>query len=127
MKILDRLPIYRENSVISAQGDALQVWKNQIIIWLSIQDVLCPFPAILDTGHSHNLSLALRHLERWTGAELKQIGASKVRKFTVPHYSAGVFVHSNVPRTHGLRGTHPLIMDQGIAVIPDGSPVAPRL
>jgi hypothetical protein len=127
MKILDRLPIYQEDSIITVQGEALQVWKNQIIVWLSIRDTSRPFPAILDTGPSHNLSIARRHLERWTGAELRQIGTSKIGRTTVPHFAADVLIHRNVPRRFELRGTFPLTMDQGIAVVPDDSPAATRL
>jgi hypothetical protein len=127
MKILDRLPVYQENAFISVREEAVEVFRNQIVVWLSIGDTLRPFPAILDTGHSHNLSMAQRHLERWAGVELRQIGTSKVRRITVPHFAAEVFIHRNVPKAHGLRGSHPLVMDQGIAVIPDESPVAPRL
>jgi hypothetical protein len=127
MKILDRLPIYQENLIIDVQGEAVQVWKNQIIVWLSIQDTSRHFPAILDTGHSHNLSIARRHLERWTGVELVQIGSSKIGKTIVPQYAAKVFIHRNKPRSHELTNSCELIMDQGIAVIPDDSPAATRL
>lgn len=126
MKILDRLPIYEENSIITVQGEAIQVLKNQIIVWLSIAN-LRQFPAILDTGHSHNLSIAQRHLDRWSGAVLTQCGESTVRKFTIPHFSADVCLHRNIPGTHRLSGPVPLVMDQGIAVIPDDLPVCPRL
>jgi hypothetical protein len=127
MRILDRLPIYREHSIISAQGEPVQVWKNQIIVWLSIQDPARPFPAILDTGHSSNLSIAKRHLDRWTAANLKQIGSSKIGKYTAPQYEASVFIHRNTPGTHAIRGAFRLELEGGIAVIADDSPAAPRL
>jgi hypothetical protein len=65
MKILARLPIYDEPALIDVRGDVLQVWKNQTIIWVSFADAPSPFPVILDTGHSHNLSIARRHMEGW--------------------------------------------------------------
>jgi hypothetical protein len=58
MKILERLPIYDEATLIDVRGDSYQVWQNQAIIWVSFAETLRPFPAILDTGHSHNLSIA---------------------------------------------------------------------
>lgn len=127
MKLLDRLPIYRENTLITVQDEVVQVLKNQIIVWLSIGDVLRPFPAILDTGHSHNLSMARRHFDRWCGAELNQIGESKVRMNIIPHFKADVSLHRNVPNSHALRDAQPLVMDQGVAVIPDEMSAAPRL
>ena len=127
MKILDRLPIYRENAIIDAQGEPVQIWKNQIIVWVSVQDDTRPFPAILDTGHSHNLSLAQRHLDRWSPGHLPQIGVSKVGKHTAPQYEATIFVHRNVPRARVIRGAFPMILDRGITVIPNDSPAAPRL
>jgi hypothetical protein len=127
MKILDRLPIPQENAILTVQGEAVQVWKNQIIVWLSVNDASRLFPAILDTGHSHNLSIAKRHLERWTGAELKQIGVSKIGKFTVPQFAADILIHGNVLKRCLLRGTYLLTMDQGISVVPNDSPIAPKL
>lgn len=49
MKILDRLPISDRPHVITVGEDAVQVNRNQVIVWVSINDVLRPFPAILDT------------------------------------------------------------------------------
>ncbi len=128
MKLLDRLPIYREPSVIAAQRDAIQVWRNQIIIWVSIGDVLRPFPAILDTGHSHNLAISRRHFVRWCGAEPKQTGESKVGTEIIPQFKVDVRLHKNLPGRHDLTGsTYSLEMDQGISIIPDELRAAPRL
>jgi hypothetical protein len=61
MKILERLPIDDEPTLILIRGDVYQLWKNQAIIWVSFAETLTPFPAILDSGHSHNLSIASQH------------------------------------------------------------------
>lgn len=127
MKIIDRLPIYGEDTIVTVQGEPIQIWRNQIVVWLSILGPAHPFPAILDTGHSHNLSISQRHFDRWCGAELRPIGTSKVGKTRVPHFEADVYIHRNVPGNHALRGAYPLRMDQGIAVVPDDSPAATRL
>src|ERR1017187_5082257 len=99
MKILDRLPIYDEPTFIDAQGDVYQVWKNQAIIWVSFAETLRAFPAILDTGHSHNLPIARRHMEQWGRADVKQIGHARVAGHLVPRYASDLFVHRNLPGT----------------------------
>ena len=68
MKLLDRLPIPDRPHLISVGTDAVQVHRNQIIVWISINYALRPFPAILDTGHGHNLSICEGQLARWSGA-----------------------------------------------------------
>ena len=87
MKILDRLPIYEEPTLIEVRGDVYQVWTNQAIVWVSLAETLTPFPAILDCGHSHNLSIARRHLERWGRPDVKQIGFAKIAGHLVPRYA----------------------------------------
>jgi hypothetical protein len=127
MKILERLPIYDEATLIDVRGDSYQVWQNQAIIWVSFAETLRPFPAILDTGHSHNLSIASRHMEQWGPADAKQIGHAKIAGHLVPRYASDLFVHRNRPGTRQLSGTHRLKMDGGFAVVPDELPIAPRL
>ena len=51
MKIIDRLPFADRPHLVTVQGEAVDVYRNQIILWISIDDVLKPLPAILDTGH----------------------------------------------------------------------------
>ena len=125
MKIIDRLPIYEGPSLIDVGGEIIQAHRNQIIVWVSL--ALKPFPAILDTGHSHNFSIARRHLERWGGAELPRIGQSRVGGNLVPQCAAELKLHRNRPGRRELRDAYPLKMDGGIAVIPDDLPIAPRL
>ena len=119
MKILDRLPIYEEPTLIEVRGEADQVWKNQAIVWVRLAEVLAPFPAILDTGHSHNLSIARRHIERWGPRDLKPIGYAKIAGHLVPRYSSESFVGRNKPGRWEFAGTYCLKMDGGIAVVPD--------
>jgi hypothetical protein len=127
MKILNRLPIYEEPTLIEVRGEAYQVWKNQAIVWVSLAEALAPFPAILDTGHSHNLSIARRHMERWGPRDLKLIGHAKIAGHLVPRYSSELFVRRNKPGRREFAGTYCLKMDGGIAVVPDELPIAPRL
>ncbi len=88
MKILDRLPITDRPHVVSVGNDVMDVHRNQIIVWISINDVLRPLPALLDTGHGHNLSIATEQLQRWTGARLKRIGELEVDRRRVVQYAA---------------------------------------
>jgi hypothetical protein len=127
MKILERLPIYDEPTLIDVQGEVYQIWKNQAIVWVSFAETLTPFPAILDTGHSHNLSIARRHVKLWGPSHVKQIGHAKIAGHVVPRYSSDLFLHRNLPGTRQLSGIHKLKMDGGFAVVPDELPIAPRL
>jgi hypothetical protein len=107
-------------------GDVVQVHRNQIIVWISINDVLKPFPAILDTGHGHNRSIAERQLARWSGAALERIGELEVDRRRVVPYSASIRIHRNRRGRTALSGnSDPLAMPQGISVLPDED--APRL
>ena len=102
------------------------MYRNQIIIWISIDDVLRPLPAILDTGHGHNLSIGEGQLKRWSGASLKRIGELEIGHQRVVQYAAEVRVHRNVPGRAALRGdSYPLEMPQGISVFEDAGCTAP--
>ena len=60
MKIIDTLPFADRPHLVTVRGEPVDVYRNQIIVWISIEDVLWPLPAILDTGHGHNFSIKLR-------------------------------------------------------------------
>ena len=90
--------------VIDVRGDVFQVWTNQAIIWVSFAETLIPFPAILDTGHSHNLSIARRQMEQWGRSDAKQIGHARIAGHLVPRYASDLFVHRNLPGTANCPG-----------------------
>jgi hypothetical protein len=126
MKIIDRLPFADRPHLVTVRGEGVQVYRNQMIVWISIDDVLRPLPAILDTGHGHNLSIGKGQLQRWSGASLKRIGELEIGHQRVVQYAADVRVHRNVPGRAALRGdSYPLEMPQGISVLEEGD--APRL
>ena len=126
MKVLDRLPIIDRPQLIDVRGELLDVHRNQIIVWLSIENVLRPFPALLDTGHGHNLSIGTGQLARWSGATLQRIGELQVSKKRVVQYEADVRLHRNKAGRAELTGeSYALEMPQGITVMEDH--VAPRL
>ena len=74
------------------------------------------FPAILDTGHSHNFSIRHEQLRDWAGLPLKQIGFIRVNQQVVPLAECDLFLDGVV-----------LKCVEGIAVYPDNHPTAPRL
>ena len=114
MKLIDRLPFADRPHLITVGGEAVDVYRNQIIIWISIGDVRKPLPAILDTGHGHNLSIGEGQLKRWSGASLERIGELESGHQRVVQYAADVRLHRNVPGRAALRGdTYPLEMSQG--------------
>jgi hypothetical protein len=126
MKIIDRMPFADRPHLISVRGDPVDVYRNQVIVWISIDDVSRPLPAILDTGHGHNLSIGEGQLNRWSGASLKRVGELEIGHRRVVQYAADVRVHRNVPGRADLRGdSYPLEMPQGISVFADAD--APRL
>jgi hypothetical protein len=126
VKIIDRLPFADRPHLVTVRGDAVEVYRNQIIVWISINDVLRPLPAILDTGHGHNLSIGDAQLTRWSGATLKRIGELEIGHQRVVQYAANVRMHRNVPGQAALRGdSYALEMPQGISVFEEGS--SPRL
>ena len=126
MKIINRLPLADRPQLVTVRGEAVDVYRNQIIGWISIDDVQRPLPAILDTGHGHNLSIGEGQLKRWSGASLKRIGELEIGHQQVVQYAADVRVHRNVPGRATLRGdSYPLEMPQGISVFEEG--YAPRV
>lgn len=126
MKIIDRLPFADRPHLVTVRGEPVDVYRNQIIVGISIDDVLRPMPAILDTGHGHNLSIGEGQLKRWSEASLKRIEEVEVSHEKVVQYAADVRVHQNVPGRATLRGdSYPLEMPQGISVFEESD--APRL
>ena len=126
MTLIDRLPFADRPHLITVGGEAVDVYRNQIILWISIGDVRRPLPAILDTGHGHNLSIGKAQLKRWSGASLNRIGELEIGRRRVVQYAAEVRLHRNVAGRPALRGdSFPLEMPQGISVFEEED--APRL
>ncbi len=116
----------------------MRVKPYQIVVAVSVSlltlrewDPRMPrFPAIVDTGNNHNLSISRGHLLRWAGLPpeaLRIIGAIRDRTQRIPLHAASVWLHRNRPgeRTLRDREPHPLKLEEGIAVYPDD--MGPRL
>ncbi len=138
MKILDRLPYSSDATFVSAPRGSMRVKPYQIVAAISVSlqallewDPHTPrFPAILDTGNNHNLSISRGHLLRWAGLQpeaLRIIGAIRERQQRISLHAASVWLHRNRPGERALRDQepHPLKLQQGIAVYPDD--IGPRL
>jgi hypothetical protein len=91
------------------------------------------FPAVLDTGFSHNFGIREEHLVRWAGIQpgyFRKIGDVHVSNVTVSLHLADVWVHRNQPGQRDEFADDPpfcLELAQGIVMYPAGSPDAPRL
>ncbi len=138
VKILDRLPYSSGPTVVSASGGTVRVKPYQIVVAISVGlqaerewDSRVPaFPAILDTGNNHNLSVSQGHLLRWAGLQsesLRIIGAIRERQHRIPLHAASVWLHRNRPGERTLRDQEPqpLNLEEGIAIYPDD--IGPRL
>ena len=82
MRILDRLPIEEEPTVLFVGAEAVTIKRYQIGVWISINDETRPFPAVLDLGHSHNLSITESQLKAFAGlspARLEFIGTTRLK------------------------------------------------
>lgn len=91
------------------------------------------FPAILDTGFSHNFGIREEHLIRWAGIQsgyLQKIGDVRVNNVIAALHEGDVWLHRNRPGQRDELEDGPpfcLVLSQGIVVYPAGTPSAPRL
>jgi hypothetical protein len=130
MKILDRLPIGDEPETITVGAEAVTIKRFQIFVWASIQ-ASPPFPAILDTGHSHNFSITESQLEHWVGLRSRQfqlIGTTRLKGEKLWQLQGELRLHRNRPGTRELGvGSLPLVMVEGFTLAPEGSSRLPLI
>ncbi len=130
MKILDRLPISDEPATIVVGSEAVTIKRFQIFAWVSIQ-TSSPFPAILDTGHSHNFSITESQLAHWTGlgpGQLKLVGTTRLKGERLWQLRGDFRLHRNRPGTRELaEGSLPLILTEGFTLAPEGSSRLPLI
>lgn len=105
----------------------MEVRRYQIVVWVSLRTLL--FPAILDTGHSHNFAIREGQLKSLAGVDsLPVIGHARVNRLLLPQAKADVWLHGNRRGTREPGATALLLtMEQGITIYPEGSQNAPRL
>jgi hypothetical protein len=139
--IIRQLPYFDHRTPILVQGQAEEIKPAQIIVWVSISDVgderLDPstprFPAVLDTGLSHNFAIKEDLLDRWARRDRRSF--PKLREITigghvVPLHEAEVWLHPNLPRQRDSfadRAPFPMQLESGVAIYPRELTIAPRL
>ncbi len=137
MHVLRQLPFCDTPYTVPVAGEDVAIRAFQIVVWLSLNagDVLGKdarrFPAVLDTGHTHNLSIRENQLLLWAGVQpdsVAELGSILVNRDEVPLRAAHLWIHRNRPGTAELLPRpFRLEVPQGIAVYPSGVPSAPRL
>jgi len=137
MKILNRLPFFQGPSVVSTPDGIAEVKPYQIVVIVSLAarglmdlpEGSPRFPAILDTGTNHNLSIRREHFGRWARQQLRQRGKVRIRGDDVPLVAGSVWIHPNRPGTRDLAEGQAirLEMREGLIVYPENAPNPARL
>jgi len=116
---------------VTVRGDRVPVRANQIILWVSLAlqrvagpNPTVPFPAILDTGHTHSFSLHERHLVEWAGLlpdALPILSTVRDRGQSLLLRAANIWAHRNDRGERQKLSNQPphlIEADGGIAVYP---------
>lgn len=139
--ILQELPFFRTETTAHVGAESVVIRAYQIIVWVSLSPPtvlqLSPdtprFPAVLDTGHNHNLSMQEEHLHGWAGVEagsLTRRGEVRVGPYVLPLLTANVWLHRNKRGERDIFSRRPpfcLELAEGIAIYPRGMPTVARL
>ncbi len=130
MNILDSLPISEEPATIIVGAESVTIKRFQIFAWVSLQ-ASAPFPAILDTGHSHNFSIIESQLAHWASlrpGQFKLIGTTRLKGEKLWQLQGELRVHRNRAGTQELaEGSLPLILTEGFTLAPEGSSRLPLI
>src|SRR5260370_971374 len=106
--VLRKLPFFEDPTTVTVRGDRLAIKPFQIIVWVGLapedQEELEPntprFPAVLDTGFSHNFAIEEDKLMRWAGLHpqsLPLLGQARLSGLPAALLNAQVCVHCNQP------------------------------
>jgi hypothetical protein len=139
--IVRKLPFFKTRTSVIVRGQEVPIKADQIIVWISLaaegENSLDPdhprFPAILDTGHTHNFSIREQQLVEWAGLDprvLTKLGEIRIGSDRLPLLDVDAWLHPNVPGKRDVatgRSPYCLELDEGIAVYPRSITMAPRL
>jgi hypothetical protein len=139
--ILRELPFFDVPTRADFGGYHAPIKAHQIVVWIGLtetqQTEFDPrrpfFPAILDTGHTHNFSIREDHLIRWAGLHpeyLASFGEARIGGERVPLRHAYVWLRTNVRGKRDQpaeREPFTLELTSGIAVYPKTTSHSPRL
>jgi hypothetical protein len=134
--IVARCPFFDEPTEVRSASGVVVVKRYQIVVWVSLSragQLSKRFPAILDTGHSHNFSMKDEHLLTWAGwqaSNLPTIGRARINKQSVLLKDAKIAIYRNLPGSRDeLQAAPPYLLDlpEGVAIHGNQDPFAPRL
>src|SRR2546429_496097 len=97
--ILRQLPFATEPTVVAVGNEVVTIRPYQIVMWVSLtaanQNALSPaavrFPAVLDTGFSHNFSMQERQVRSWASINpdvLTVARPARINRVSVPLVAA---------------------------------------
>jgi hypothetical protein len=133
-RLIDRAPVPDLPSEALVRGERVRLQANQVIAWVTLthpdvkvaNPTQIPFPAILDTGHTHTFSIQRRHLIEWAGIQpdaLPLAGLIREGGRRLELRFANIWLHPNTPLSRDRllgRPPYPVGADRGIAVYPPG-------
>jgi hypothetical protein len=139
--VLRQLPFFERPTAARIFGQHITIKADQIIVWGSVaprRQTALPanaarFPAILDTGLSHNFAIREEQLAQWAGVPLPilpVLGHARAGGVGTNVLDADVWLHRNRPGQRDElidRSPFRLQLRRGILVYPRGTPNAPRL
>ncbi len=139
--ILRKLPFFETPTSVAFRGRHLEVKPYQIIVWISpvsriseLPDPNLPrFPAVLDTGFSHNFAIREEELNQWAGLDtrtLPVLGNARINGIPARLLDAKIGLYRNQAGQRDLLlpdSPFHLELSRGIAVYPRNTPGAPRL
>jgi len=139
--IVGKLPFFNTRTNVIVRGQEVPIKADQIVVWMSLSEggrgSLDPeplrFPAIVDTGHTHNFSIQEQQLAEWAGLDsrlLTKLGEIRIGSDRLPLLDVDAWLHPNIPGKRDVatgRSPFCLELDEGIAVYPRAMTAAPRL
>ena len=131
---VDNCPFYATETFVDTPSGKIAVRPYQLVVWVGLShggNLSRPFPAVLDTGHTHNFSMREEHLRAWAHQRLgghAESGNHPCQRADC-HAQGGRRALRNVPGERDAIQGDPFLlrMPQGIAIYPLRDPYGTRL